>query len=357
MSEINPVYKELAAKIGKPDSEVMPRLLAKLAGLEQARILNELSASTDAIAKKLNMNKDLVDTHMQELFEKGLAFPGRTGWHLTRSWAALHDQAGAANAAKHKDSFDAEFFDLLHAASEEDRKERVDVVVSGKAPLRTGMRVIPRWKSIKDIPGLLPYEDVRQIFKAMDPIALLPCACKRAEPGRKCEDNVPEVSCITTGRSAQYNINRGAGRKLTYDEVMEILDSFDKLQLVHLVGNSNRMPLLICNCHSCCCGMFIVDRDTKKLLNKDTIVKSRFIAVVDPEKCRECKTCVKKECPIGADEIRFYPELGQERAYVDPEKCIGCGLCVINCANGARTMKVVRPPDHIPEPSGVADAD
>jgi ferredoxin len=33
---------------------------------------------------------------------------------------------------------------------------------------------------------------------------------------------------------------------------------------------------------------------------------------------------------------------------VDAEKCMGCGSCVVSCVNGARSMKVVRPPEHIP---------
>ena len=358
MSPVDPIYQELATKMGKPDLKNLPLLLAKLADPEEARILNELSASTEVIAERLNLNRETVENHLKALFEKGLVFQGKTGWHLIRSWGALHDSAGSADVVKYKDVFDDEFFRLLQETGREDRAQRVDDVLSGKAPLRRNMRVIPRWKSIKDIPGLLPYEDIRQIFKASDPIVLLPCACKRAEPDRECKDTVPEVSCVTCGRAGQYNLNRGAGKKLSYEEVMELFDKFDQLQLVHLSGNSNRMPALVCNCHNDCCGQFQVNKDALARLDQDVIVKSRFIAVINPEKCTGCGTCIEKECPIGADAMKFYPELGEERAFIDPEKCIGCGLCVINCPSEARWMKMVRPPDHIPEPdrsAGEAD--
>ena len=82
--------------------------------------------------------------------------------------------------------------------------------------------------------------------------------------------------------------------------------------------------------------------------------KSRYRAKVDPAKCIGCRTCVDKRCQFGASQMRFYPEYGQERAYIDEEKCMGCGLCVINCPSEARTMKMVRPPDHIPAPDAVA---
>jgi Pyruvate/2-oxoacid:ferredoxin oxidoreductase delta subunit len=354
MSSIDPVYQALATKMGKPDLKNLPYLLAKLADLEEARILNELSASSEAIAERLNLDRGTVGKRLKALFEKGLVFQGKTGWHLIRSWGALHDSAGSADVTKYKDVFDDEFFRLLQRTSQEDREQRVDDVISGKTPLRRNMRVIPRWKSIKDIPGLLPYEDVRQIFKASDPIALLPCACKRSEPERECKDIVPEVSCVTCGRAAQYNINRGAGKKMSYDEVMALFDTFDQLQLVHLTGNTNRLPSLICNCHFDCCGQFLVNKMARERLQQDVIVKSRFIATVDPEKCTGCRLCVEKGCPIGADGIMFYPEIGEERATIDAETCIGCGLCVINCPSEARWMKMVRPPDHIPSPDAMA---
>jgi len=354
MSPIDPVYQELATKMGKPDLKNLPLLLAKLTNLEEAKILNVLTATSEIIAEKLNLDLDTINKHLKALFEKGLVFQGKTGWHLTRTWGGLHDNAGSANISKHPDVLDEEFFRLLQATSEEDREQRVNDVVTGKAPLRRSMRVIPRWKSIRNIPGLLPYEDIRQIFKASDPIALLPCACKRAEPDRKCKETVPEVTCVTCNRSAQYNLNRGAGKKLTYDEVMALFDKFDQLQLVHMVGNSNRMPLLICNCHSDCCGQFLVNKDARERLQQDVIVKSRFIATIDPEKCKGCRLCIDKGCPAGADTIRYYPELGEERAAIDAEVCIGCGLCVINCPSEARMMKMMRPPDHIPAPDARA---
>jgi electron transport complex protein RnfB len=354
MKSSDPIYHELAAKMGKPDLKNLPLLLAKLADLEEARVLNALSASGEAIAEKLNLNRNDVDKHLQALFEKGLVFQGKTGWHLTRTWGALHDSAGSAAVHQHPNVFDEEYLRLLQATSAEDREQRIDDVLSGKSPLRRSMRVIPRWKSIKNIPGLLPYEDIRQIFKASEPIALLPCACKRAEPDRKCKDTVPEVSCVTCGRAAQYNINRGAGKKMTYDEVIALFDDFDKLQLVHMTGNTNRMPpSLICNCHYDCCGQFQVNKTAKERLHEDVIVKSRFVATIDPQKCKGCRLCIKKGCPAGADSIKLYPELGVERAAIDAALCIGCGLCVINCPSEARMMKIVRPPDHIPNPDAM----
>jgi len=348
--EIDPVYKELSAKMGEADSQVMPYVLETLANLEQARILNEVPTAPEEIAQKLNLDKETVDKHIQEMFEKGLLFPGRTGWHLARSWGSLHDSAGAANPKYDND----DFFDLGYAKSEERNAISLKEVAEGKVQnLRQIMRVVPRWKSIKDIPGILPCEDIREVFKAADPITLVHCACKKIDRNRECQDSIPTETCITCGRPAQYNLNRGAGRQLSYEEVMELCDSLDEYPLVHLTGNTNAMPPLICNCHSCCCGVFHRNTQSRKQLNQYALAKSRFIAQVDAEKCRGCRICVDKRCPVGAIEMKDYPELGGERAYTDPDECIGCGLCVITCPTEARKMKIVRPPEHIPQPGNL----
>jgi DNA-binding NarL/FixJ family response regulator len=79
--KVAPVYRELAAKLKEPNSEIMPRLLERMMNLEQAKILNALPASPADIAKQLNLDKATVDKHMQGMFEKGLLYPGKSGWH------------------------------------------------------------------------------------------------------------------------------------------------------------------------------------------------------------------------------------------------------------------------------------
>ena len=120
--KVDPVYRELAAKFKEPDSEIMPRLLERMMNLEQAKIVNALPASPADIAKQLNLDKATVDKHMKEMFEKGLLYPGKSGWHMTRSWPELHDSAGSANPKYDND----EFFDLAFAKADERVKKQID---------------------------------------------------------------------------------------------------------------------------------------------------------------------------------------------------------------------------------------
>jgi electron transport complex protein RnfB len=342
--EIAAEYKELVVKMKEPDSVIMPYVLEKLLSLEQAKILNALPDSPEVIAQKLHLSKDTIDKRFQEMFEKGLLYPGKSGWHLTRSWASLHDSAGSSHPKYDND----EFFDLAFAKSDETVRKQINEVLQGQTKtIRQGMRVIPRWRSIKDVPGVLPNEDIRQIFKGADPIVLLPCACKNIDRNRECKDTIPVATCITHGRAGQYNLNRGAGKKLTYDEVLELLDSFDKYQLVHLVGNYDSMPFLVCNCHNCCCGSFYRNVRARKQIQQFSIAKSRFIAVVNSEKCKGCKTCITR-CPVNAIKLIQYPGHEELRAFVVEDECIGCGLCVITCPAAAREMKLIRSPEYVP---------
>ena len=51
----------------------------------------QLTATDDEIAERLRVDKRQVEVVMQELFEKGVAFPTRKGWRLGRMIDALHD--------------------------------------------------------------------------------------------------------------------------------------------------------------------------------------------------------------------------------------------------------------------------
>ncbi len=54
-------------------------------------------------------------------------------------------------------------------------------------------------------------------------------------------------------------------------------------------------------------------------------------AVVNPEKCDGCGTCVD-ECPVGAIELN-------DKAHVDPDLCTECGSCVDVCPNQAIVLE------------------
>ena len=342
MENLNPIYQELAARLGQAHSKFMPRILAKLANLEQAKILRELPAPAEEIAKKLNLEKSAVDRHIQELMEKGVVFPTKKGPQMARTMEQLHD--AALGNPKYDEQLGAEYFDLF--AEFMDHEVVEDMIKTYVTPEGPRFRIIPRWKSIENIPGVLPSEDMREIIRKQELLALLQCPCKREHRKRTC--GVPLQVCINVGRTAQYNINRGAGKKITAEEALRILEATDPHPMVHISLNQTEVNQLICNCHKCCCSPMIHMFTQKKHKFTDGIAKSRFEAAVDPQTCKACKVCLTK-CQFGAVQMVKDPATGKELSSVDPGKCMGCGSCVVSCRGGARSMKVVRPPEHIPQ--------
>lgn len=342
MNKVDPIYQELAGKLGEPNSKYLPQILAKLANLEQAKIVRELPAPSEEIAKRLGLDKALVDRHIRELFEKGLVFFTKKGPQMARTVLQLHDSA--LGNPKFDAQLGDDYFDLFAEFMDHEVVDKMlTIFVGGGIPT---FRIIPRWKSIKDIPGVLPSEDIREIIKSHETLALLQCLCRREHRNRKCSG--PIEVCINLSRTAQYNIDRGAGKKITVEEALKIIEMTDQYPMVHLSFNEAGVTHLICNCHWCCCyGLGILSRQDKYKITEG-VAKSRFEAVVDPQKCGACKTCIKK-CQFGAAQMKYYPEIGEERGYVDSEKCMGCGSCVVTCKNGAGSMKLVRPPEHIPQ--------
>ncbi len=60
--------------------------------------------------------------------------------------------------------------------------------------------------------------------------------------------------------------------------------------------------------------------------------RSPIAAVVDPERCRACKTCVAA-CEYGAPGLVNVN--GRYTSWIDPAICTGCGTCAAQCPSGA----------------------
>jgi NAD-dependent dihydropyrimidine dehydrogenase PreA subunit len=221
------------------------------------------------------------------------------------------------------------------------------LVESGGEPL---FRVLPRWKAIKDIPGVMPCEDLREILKHHEGrISSVRCICRLTMSDRFCaihEGTRPEEGhCIKFDDVADHFVKAmGVGSYLSAEEVLALFDETEKSPIYHMIGNSRDVRGGFCNCCACCCDVNMGMRGSEGHTLKDGIAPSRFFCIVNKSRCTGCEICVKK-CPFFA--IRMTKD--GKRAVVDGDRCMGCGTCVLNCPDQALKLKLVRPPEHVPE--------
>lgn len=339
------LYRDLSAKHGWPDSTYLPMILERIVTPEGARILLQLPGTTEEIAEKLSLEQDSAGKQLQELFEKGIAFSTRKGWRLNRIIDSLHDLT-LINLKYWEANGGQETADLWVMF---EKYEWFPVFVKSVQDLDEPlMRVLPAWEAIKDNPDRLPGEDIRQIYESADLIAEVPCCCRLEIEDRECE--IPaEHYCIVLNRSAEYNLKRGVGRKLSVDEAMEKEKEVRKHKMITQTGNMTEVNMLICNCCPCCCLDYRAFGQEGAHITEFK-QRSRYAPVIDEEKCTGCKLCFKT-CHFDAIEMKEVVVENKKRlkAVVNSDNCIGCGNCVVACpVEGAMDLKVRFPKEHIP---------
>jgi len=190
------------------------------------------------------------------------------------------------------------------------------------------MRTIPVNRSLNVSWPVAPYEDVREIIKSKDKIAVADCIC-RVQQGRLDQGcDKPLEACFMFGSHAKYYVERGMGRWISQEESLEILDRCEEAGLVPQPFNAQN-PGGMCNCCGDCCGVL---RSLKKHPQPAEKVVSNYYAEVDPDLCASCQTCLER-CQMDA--ITIGPD---EVAVVNLDRCIGCGLCVTTCETKALSL-------------------
>lgn len=337
------VYTEMASRHGHADSARYRRILQLLMTPVQAQIAALLPATPDELAQKLNLKTDRVKKELEALFVKGVVIPKDfstlEGARFARSTIQLHDATEAD--ARSDQTVGPELLDAWEDFCQNEwYAQKAQEYARRPAPQE---RVIPAYRAIADILGVSPYDDVREILKASPLTGVVPCSCRRQV--RK-KDAIIE-SCLQFGRSAEYAIARGSGKKLSYDEALAIVDQAEEDGEVHMWRNWRTFTYgLMCNCTNDACVAWT------PLLQHDVpisqrVQKSRFQAEVDQGLCDGCQVCIDR-CQFDAIDMQKPAGSKKFKALVSAEKCWGCGVCVLKCDPKALRMKLIRPLAHIP---------
>ena len=165
-----------------------------------------------------------------------------------------------------------------------------------------GMHVIPVEQAI---PAKNEAKNVEQLSywlkKYEGHLGVAQCSCRRAETIRGVgSGDIPGEWCMAVGDFADYAAEAGFGRKITYEEAMEILKKAEDNGYVHQTTNidGEGKVFAICNCAPGVCYAL----RTSQYFNTPNMSRSAYVARVESEKCVACGKCVEV-CPAGAAKL------------------------------------------------------
>jgi Pyruvate/2-oxoacid:ferredoxin oxidoreductase delta subunit/DNA-binding transcriptional ArsR family regulator len=328
------LYQQLAGALGAGDSTLIPKIFETLVNEDQAKVVLAAAppATAEELAEKTGISQERVEGMMRVLFEKGLIFKslkdGVTRYYRVRHVPQLHDATVAAlDASKELLALWKQYMDKEWLGY----SRRIEAFLP-----RPAVRVLPVEVTLEPGARIMAFDDVKSIVANAKNLAVTRCTCRVIDGS--C--GKPVEVCIQVNRAADYAIERGTGRKLGKEEAILMLKKCEEEGLVHVSDNRQEVDHVICNCCQDCC----MNWPSLRAGSRKFVVPSRFQAVVDPELCTACETCLDR-CYFEA--IAMTGEA--DTALVGADKCMGCGLCAVTCPTDAIRLKEVRPADSIPQ--------
>ena len=295
------------------------RILKKLFTPEEAELTMNLRSEPEElsqIAARLGKEQSKLASKLEDMAQKGLIFRVRQGDQV--QYQAYQFMIGIYEFQLK--SLDSEFSQMF--------EEYLPYFGMAIGPVRTKqLRVIPVESAVKALPGVAPYNKIRELVKQQSLISVAECICRKEQKllGKEC--NRPKETCLGFGKFGRFYIDNKLGRLITTDEAMKILDLAEESGLVLSLTNAQELESICCCC-PCCCPVL---KAAKLLPKSKYVVSSCYQAKIDPDLCSDCGLCIER-CQVDAIKE------GDGRSEIRDEKCIGCGLCVTTCPEQAISL-------------------
>ena len=230
----------------------------------------------------LEMNRENADHHKQ--YDVPIFVPGSAEFMM------MNDEL----TAEHPEI--ASFFNLM---TQMPLENVTNMVPPGGAGI--GMHVIPVEKAIESSNTSVSVEHLSHWLSKYDKYSVGQCTCRKQQQMRgEGSGEINGEFCVGVGDLAEYCVDRGMGRYITYEEAMEIFERAERHGFVHQITNIDGEDKIvgICNCAPGVCNAI----RTSQLYNTPNMSRSAYRAHVDAVKCVACGKCVEV-CPVGAAKL------------------------------------------------------
>jgi len=164
-----------------------------------------------------------------------------------------------------------------------------------------GMHVIPVEKAIEHESTSVSIEHISHWLNKYDKYSVGQCTCRKQQAMRgEGSGEINGEFCMGVGDMAEYCVDKGMGRYITYEEALELLERSERHGFVHQTTNIDGEDKIvaICNCAPGVCNAL----RTSQLYNTPNMSRSAYRAHVEKEKCVACGKCVEV-CPVGAAKL------------------------------------------------------
>lgn len=351
LPKLQSVYTEGCAPFDRiVDNHILtPYLLAELFSPEEMRYVNALPGTASQIASKMGIAEEQAKNMLEKISSSGrIVDDGKDDKKYGIYQRAVTFRDGIVAAGMRSD---LSFVENRNAYALMENWIRFDP--NTKMPIEDilEMRVIPKWNSIKDIPGVMRCENMKEIIEdnlKKGTMIANQCGCRIVRSYIDIGEYSPEHCkvftehdntdghCLMFEEFAEFMIkNYPAGQNIpTYEQAMKLFDDVENSTAIYS-GAKTRQIANVCTCCSCCCTVQRHEQDGLHVLKP-----SRFRPECDTDECVGCLTC---ESRCYYDAIKMI----DGSITVDPDLCKGCGNCVVTCPTQALHMQIVHGPEWI----------
>ena len=290
-------------KYDDPEYWALDAVLTK----EEARFLlnfkkTRVPYDIPTLAKMNNMSEADTEKMVKHLCWVGVIEMTREGPEKTKHYSVPIFVPGSAEFMMMNDELTAQhpelatFFNLMTQMPLENVTPMIPLGGAG-----VGMHVIPVEKAIEHENVTADVEHISHWLKKYDKYSVGQCTCRKQQTMRgEGSGQINGEFCMGMGDMAEYQVDKGMGRYISYEEALEILERAERHGFVHQITNIDGEDKIvaICNCAAGVCNAL----RTSQLYNTPNMSRSAYRAHVEAEKCVACGKCVEV-CPVGAAKL------------------------------------------------------